>query len=190
MIRTAILGASGYVGGELLRLLAAHPELARRESVRRQPGRAGARRGPSAPRGGLIQISSSKSSTHAALADVDLVFAALPHGQSQKLARRDPRSRHSVRRSRRGLSAQRRCRPTSAGTAMRMRRPTCSREFVYGIPELNRDGDPRRKDGRGRRLLRDRRDPRAEAAGRCRPHQARQHHRRRRFGRQRCRARG
>ena len=27
MIRTAILGASGYVGGELLRLLAAHPEL-------------------------------------------------------------------------------------------------------------------------------------------------------------------
>ena len=28
MIRTAILGASGYVGGELLRLLAAHPQLA------------------------------------------------------------------------------------------------------------------------------------------------------------------
>src|SRR5918994_1158683 len=27
MIRTAILGASGYVGGELLRLLAAHPQL-------------------------------------------------------------------------------------------------------------------------------------------------------------------
>ena len=25
MIRTAILGASGYVGGELLRLLVAHP---------------------------------------------------------------------------------------------------------------------------------------------------------------------
>ena len=28
MIRTAILGASGYVGGELLRLLAAHPACA------------------------------------------------------------------------------------------------------------------------------------------------------------------
>ena len=28
MIWTAILGASGYVGGELLRLIAAHPELA------------------------------------------------------------------------------------------------------------------------------------------------------------------
>ncbi|MFL6763867.1 MAG: hypothetical protein ACJ8FO_01575, partial [Sphingomicrobium sp.] len=27
MIRTAIFGASGYVGGELLRLIAAHPEL-------------------------------------------------------------------------------------------------------------------------------------------------------------------
>ncbi len=27
MIRTAILGASGYVGGELLRLISAHPEL-------------------------------------------------------------------------------------------------------------------------------------------------------------------
>ena len=27
MIRTAILGASGYVGGELLRLVAAHPEI-------------------------------------------------------------------------------------------------------------------------------------------------------------------
>src|ERR1044071_6529447 len=27
MIRTAILGASGYVGGELLRLISGHPEL-------------------------------------------------------------------------------------------------------------------------------------------------------------------
>ena len=41
MIRTAILGASGYVGGELLRLLAAHPQLARDEAVRRQQGRPG-----------------------------------------------------------------------------------------------------------------------------------------------------
>ena len=41
-------------------------------------------------------------------------------------------------------------------------------DFVYGIPELNRERDPRRQSGGGGGLLSDLGDPRAEAAGRCR----------------------
>jgi N-acetyl-gamma-glutamyl-phosphate reductase len=85
MIRTAILGASGFVGGELLRLMAGHPHL--------RPARLG---GESAAGRPLDAIH-----PHLALAwpgmtiervsldlldDVDLVFAALPHGHSQKIA--------------------------------------------------------------------------------------------------------
>src|SRR3954468_9124079 len=84
MIRTAILGASGYVGGELLRLLAAHPQLAParlfaeskagRSVAQVHPHLAAAFEGVKFDRfdGGLDAI--------------DLVFAALPHGHSQKIA--------------------------------------------------------------------------------------------------------
>src|SRR5678816_825433 len=76
MIRAAILGASGYVGGELMRLLAAHPGI----DVARAFGASAA--GKPVP----------ASHPHLGLAygdwafDAwDLVFAALPHGESQKL---------------------------------------------------------------------------------------------------------
>ena len=132
MIRTAILGASGYVGGELLRLLAAHPQLRAHEAVRRQQGgrRVGGR--ASAPRAGLIQVSIEKFDD-GALADVDLVFAALPHGHSQNIA-----ARSSIAASRSSTSAPTSAsttrRPTSAGTAMRTRRRTCSASSSTAFP--------------------------------------------------------
>jgi N-acetyl-gamma-glutamyl-phosphate reductase len=85
MIRTAILGASGYVGGELLRLLAAHPQIA---PVRLfGESKAGQALGTVHPhiapvyRGAVVQRFDENS-----LDGVDLVFAALPHGHSQRLA--------------------------------------------------------------------------------------------------------
>jgi N-acetyl-gamma-glutamyl-phosphate reductase len=84
MIRTAILGASGYVGGELLRLIAAHPELAPvklyGESKAGQPSSAVHPHLAAAyPRASLERFDGT-------LKGIDLVFAALPHGHSQKIA--------------------------------------------------------------------------------------------------------
>src|SRR5579872_5353584 len=85
MIRTAILGASGYVGGELLRLIAAHPKL---KAVRLfGESKAGQALGavhphlPSAYPNAMIE-----KFDDSALDGIDLVFAALPHGHSQRLA--------------------------------------------------------------------------------------------------------
>src|SRR5690242_5486422 len=85
MIRTAILGASGYVGGELLRLIAAHPQL--RAVKLFGESKAGQTVGAVHP-----HLASAYSKAvfdkfdEASLGDVDLVFAALPHGHSQRLA--------------------------------------------------------------------------------------------------------
>src|SRR3954469_14370187 len=86
MIRTAILGASGYVGGELLRLLAAHSQIA---PVRLFGGsKAGQALGavhphlaPAYPNAVIERFDEG------ALEGIDLVLAALPHGHSQRLAR-------------------------------------------------------------------------------------------------------
>src|SRR5437764_11032668 len=85
MIRTAILGASGYVGGELLRLVAAHPELVAAKLF--GESKAGQKLGAVHPHlaaaysGAVVE-----RFEEGALEGVDLVFAALPHGHSQKLA--------------------------------------------------------------------------------------------------------
>ena len=85
MIRTAVLGASGYVGGELLRLMAAHPELAPAKLF--GDSKAGQKLGAVHPHltaaypDALVEKFEER-----ALENVDLVFAALPHGHSQRLA--------------------------------------------------------------------------------------------------------
>jgi len=85
MIRTAILGASGYVGGELLRLVAAHSQLAAAKLF--GESKAGQLVGAVHPH--LAAVYSDvlfEKFGDGALDDVDLVFAALPHGHSQRLA--------------------------------------------------------------------------------------------------------
>jgi len=84
MIRTAILGASGYVGGELLRLIASHSEL----SATKLFGESKAGRPVAETHPHLAAVYSGEFEKFAdgSLDDVDLVFAALPHGHSQRLA--------------------------------------------------------------------------------------------------------
>src|SRR5690242_21959825 len=84
MIRTAILGASGYVGGELLRLLAAHPELAPAKLF--GDSKAGQPLGTVHPHLAAAHLDAVIERFEGNLDGVDLVFAALPHGHSQKLA--------------------------------------------------------------------------------------------------------
>jgi N-acetyl-gamma-glutamyl-phosphate reductase len=79
----AVAGASGYAGGELLRLVLGHPDLTL------GPVAAGASAGapvtalhPQLPR---LAGTTFVATTAAALADADVVFLALPHGESAGL---------------------------------------------------------------------------------------------------------
>ena len=83
MIRTAILGASGYVGGELLRLLAAHPRLAPAKLF--AESKAGLSVGEVHPNLASA-IPGSFERFDGDLGGVDIVVAALPHGHSQRIA--------------------------------------------------------------------------------------------------------
>ena len=85
MKRVAILGASGYVGGELLRILHAHPEL--EVAVVFGASAAGKCVGDVHPHLSLAYPEMVHVAWDPALlADVDLIFAALPHGETQRLA--------------------------------------------------------------------------------------------------------
>ena len=83
MTRISLAGASGYAGGELLRLLCAHPEF------EIGPIAAGGKAGMSVadvhPQ--LISLGSRilAETTPEILSDADLVFLALPHGESAQL---------------------------------------------------------------------------------------------------------
>ena len=88
MVIAAMAGASGYAGGELLRLLASHPQI----SV--GPLAAGGRAGESvgAVHPNLTQYADLPlvDTTAQVLADADIVFLALPHGESAALAAQLP----------------------------------------------------------------------------------------------------
>ncbi len=86
-IRVAVAGASGYAGGELLRLIAGHPEFDLvAATAHTQAGTPVAAVHPQ-----LAGLDLVLGSTDAAgLADADLVFLALPHGQSAALAAQLP----------------------------------------------------------------------------------------------------
>src|SRR5689334_17665271 len=137
MIRTAILGASGYVGGELLRLLAAHPQLAPAKLF--GDSKAGQKLGAVHPHvapaypDAVVERFGDDS-----LEGVDLIFAALPHGHSQKLAAAildkgipfvdlgaDFRLNDAITYERWYGHAH--------------EAPELLGQFVYGIPELNRE---------------------------------------------------
>jgi N-acetyl-gamma-glutamyl-phosphate reductase len=84
MIRTAILGASGYVGGELLRLIAAHPQLVAARSF--GESKAGQKLGAVHPHLAAAYPETVVEKFEGSLDGIDLVFAALPHGHSQRVA--------------------------------------------------------------------------------------------------------
>jgi N-acetyl-gamma-glutamyl-phosphate reductase len=137
MIRVAVLGASGFVGAELLRLCAQHPGL--RPAKLFGSSRAGERLDDVHPHLALAYPDAVVNSyAPEALDDgVDLVFAALPHGQSQAVARDViERGIPFV-----DLGADFRL-DTADDYALWYREPHRAPElldrFVYGIPELHR----------------------------------------------------
>ncbi|MGN6752974.1 MAG: N-acetyl-gamma-glutamyl-phosphate reductase [Intrasporangium sp.] len=84
MTRAAVAGASGYAGGEILRLLLAHPEI--KIGAVTAGSNAGERLGTVHPH--LVPLGDRvlEAATPATLAGHDVVFLALPHGHSAALA--------------------------------------------------------------------------------------------------------
>ncbi|MGE5827969.1 MAG: N-acetyl-gamma-glutamyl-phosphate reductase [Micromonosporaceae bacterium] len=82
-VRVAVAGASGYAGGELLRLLAGHPEF--EVALAAAHGPAGARLSAVHPHRRTPDLILAPTDP-ATLATADLVFLALPHGESARLA--------------------------------------------------------------------------------------------------------
>ncbi|MEU0081737.1 N-acetyl-gamma-glutamyl-phosphate reductase [Micromonospora tulbaghiae] len=125
-IRVAVAGASGYAGGELLRLLAGHPEFeliaATAHSQAGQP--------VTAVHPHLAGLDLVFAATEpATLADADLVFLALPHGQSAALAAALPATVKVV-----DLGADHRLR--DAGAWSRYYGGEHAGAWTYGLPEL------------------------------------------------------
>ncbi len=137
--RVAVAGAGGYAGGELLRLLAAHPDL---EVVtvcgNEQAGQPLARIHP--------QLASLAGMTLAPtrpelLADVDLVFLALPAGKSGSLAAAIPPGVRIV-----DLGADHRL-DDPAAWAAHYGGPHAG-TWTYGLPELPGQRDAVARAGR------------------------------------------
>jgi N-acetyl-gamma-glutamyl-phosphate reductase len=88
MTVVSVAGASGYAGGELLRLIAAHPDLTL------GPVTAASRAGESLatvhPQLTTLSDRELETTDPARLAAADLVFLALPHGESTSIVRHLP----------------------------------------------------------------------------------------------------
>ena len=82
--RVAVAGASGYAGGELLRILAGHPEF--EIGTLTAGSNAGAELGTVQPHLRSLAARVLAETTPDTLAGHDVVFLALPHGQSGPIA--------------------------------------------------------------------------------------------------------
>lgn len=136
MIDVAILGSSGFVGAELLRLCALHPQL--RPARLFGDSQAGQALGDVHPHLALaypgLRVERYGPED---LDDVGLVFAALPHGHSQDVAP------EIIARGIPFVDLGADFRLDDAAAYARWykeehRRPELLDRFVYGIPELNR----------------------------------------------------
>ena len=137
MASVGIVGASGFTGAELLRLLAAHPALdVAHVTGDTTAGTAVADAYPSlaAAYGDLRYAGYDPAD----LAGLDVVFLALPHGQSQKLV---PELRGKVAHVV-DLAADFRLADPALYPAWygeEHEAPELLADFVYGLPELGRD---------------------------------------------------
>jgi N-acetyl-gamma-glutamyl-phosphate reductase len=137
MATVGIIGASGYLGAELLRLLASHPEL----DVAHVVGdtTAGTPVADAYPNLAAAYGDVRYAAYDAAeLAGLDVVFLALPHGRSQKLV---PELRGKVAHVV-DLAADFRLRDAALYPAWygdEHQAPGLLGDFVYGLPELARE---------------------------------------------------
>ncbi len=173
-LRAAVAGASGYAGGELLRVLLGHPEI----EIGAVTGNASAGERLGAVQPHLLPLADRvlEPTGPAVLAGHDVVFLALPHGHSAEVARelggdvlvvdcgadfrlRDPAawqafygSPHAGHLALRPPGAARRPRRAQGRRPDRGPRLLPDRRLARALPGLRRRS--RRAGGRGRRRVR------------------------------------
>jgi N-acetyl-gamma-glutamyl-phosphate reductase len=126
-VRVAVAGATGYAGGELLRLIAGHPDL--ELSAATAHTQAGGRLGEIHPHLRTLADTPLVATTPDAFAGADLVFLALPHGASAALAVDLPATAKVV-----DLGADHRLH--DAGAWARYYGGPHAGAWTYGLPEL------------------------------------------------------
>jgi N-acetyl-gamma-glutamyl-phosphate/LysW-gamma-L-alpha-aminoadipyl-6-phosphate reductase len=133
MTTVSIVGGSGYGGGELLRLLLAHPCV----EVKQVTSRSHLGEYVYQVHPNLRKRTQIKFSDPAALEPVDILFLAQPHGQAQyHIEEYDKLARKIV-----DLSADFRLRDAAAYEQWYREKhaaPEWLNKFVYGLPELHR----------------------------------------------------
>lgn len=127
MITAAVAGASGYAGGELLRLLAVHPEI--EPTVLAAGGRAGEPLGAVHPNLAEYADVMLVETNAESLTSADVVFLALPHGESAALASQLPERLPVI-----DLGAD--FRLADAGAWERFYGGAHAGTWTYGLPEL------------------------------------------------------
>ena len=133
-IRIAILGASGYTGAELLRLLARHPHVEIRAMTADRS--AGKTIDSVFPHLGGLDLPRLTTVEQVAWDDVDLVFCALPHGTTQKVIAALPERLKVV-----DLSADFRLSDLAQYAQWyghEHQAPELQKQAVYGLTELKR----------------------------------------------------
>lgn len=134
MIRVGIVGASGYTGGELLRLLLTHPEIEVVQATSESYiGKFAFQVHPQLRRQTQLRFIGRD-----ALQSCDLLFLALPHGEAQKHIDHYAALAPKIV----DLSADFRLRDPAAYASTYGHEhlaPEWLERFVYGLPELTRD---------------------------------------------------
>ncbi len=134
MIKASIIGASGYTGGELLRLLIAHPKI----DVVQATSRSRLSEYVYQAHPNLRQQTDLKFSAPDEIAPTDVLFLALPHGQAQHNIEHYAQTAAYII----DLSADFRLRDAARYKAWYEAdhaAPAWLTKFVYGLPELHRE---------------------------------------------------
>ncbi len=134
-INVAILGASGYTGAELVRLLAVHPQV--RMTVLTADRKAGQAMAAVFPHLGGMALPDLVTMEEADFSSVDAVFCALPHGTTQTVIAGLPERLRIV-----DLSADFRLADTATYATWyghEHQAPHLQTTAVYGLTELARD---------------------------------------------------
>ncbi|MBI9043271.1 MAG: N-acetyl-gamma-glutamyl-phosphate reductase [Anaerolineaceae bacterium] len=134
MIKATIIGGSGYAGGELLRLLIAHPQVeVSQVTSSSQLGRFVYQIHPN-----LRKQTSLKFTSPDSLESADIVFLALPHGKAQERINEFVTLYPKII----DLSADFRLRSSqtySQWYGKEHKSPLWLDKFIYGLPELHRE---------------------------------------------------